>query len=63
MSDTVTLKIKGRSGSVSELQVVELLEIDGRPYMQQDPITQIVAAINALESRLAVIESVLIQEQ
>ncbi len=28
----VTLKVKGRSGQISEIQVEQLLEVDGRPF-------------------------------
>lgn len=58
----ITLTVKGRSGAVSDIQVVELVAIDGRPYLGDDPITQLVTAINALEARIAALEYPLTQE-
>ena len=54
-----TIKVKSKSGTVNELQVEEILEIDGKPYTPQGDVDQIQAIVNHLSGRVATIEQLL----
>jgi hypothetical protein len=53
MNDTVCLKVR-TPGGVSELHVVELLEVDGRPFHPAGDLSERLAY---LDGRLASLES------
>ena len=53
MSETTCLKIRTQSGITSELNVLELLEVDGRPFVPAGDLSERLAF---LEGRLVSLE-------
>ena len=53
----ICIKAKAQSGRVQEFRVVEILEIDGEPYVKQDWKDQLAAAIAELQGRVERLET------
>ena len=58
MSELITIKSKSKTGQVIELQVSEILEIDGRPYRSAQADENLTALVNHLSGRVAALESI-----
>lgn len=54
-----TLKVKTATGSITEMRVAELLEIDGKPYRPEISSEAIRDAVIHLEGRVEAIETIL----
>ena len=66
MTDMVNLKVKDRNGRISQLQVAELLEIDGRSLVEmlnESSGFEITEAIADLKDRVANLERLTIAGQ
>lgn len=59
MSELITIKSKSKTGQVIEIQVSEILEIDGKPYRPAQADESIVSLVNHLSGRVAALESIL----
>lgn len=55
----ITLKMKSKTGQVMEIQVAEILEIDGKPYQPAGNVEVLLQHVNHLSGRVAAIEGVL----
>lgn len=60
--ELINVKMKSKTGQVIEIQVVEIIEIDGHPYCPADDVTNLKALVNHLSGRVATIEALLKQE-
>lgn len=54
-----TLRIKTKTGAITEMQVAELIEVDGKPYKSGDDFDELRCAVIHLEGRVATIEVLL----
>lgn len=60
MSDEfLILKVISKSGTVNEIQVAELLEVDGKPYQPANERDQLLQLYNHLTGRVSAIEAIL----
>lgn len=55
----ITLRIKTKTGHVSEMQVEELLAVDGQPYRGADDYQELRDAIAHLSGRVDTFETLL----
>lgn len=54
-----TLRIKTKTGHITEMQVEELLEVDGKPFRTDDEFKDVRDAVIHLEGRVSALESAL----
>lgn len=59
MTEPITLRLKSKTGNVNEIQVAEILEIDGKPYQPQGDYEQILQLLNHLSGKVATHEAML----
>lgn len=59
MSELVTIKSKSKTGQVIEIQVQEILEINGKPYRSSEVDESILQHVNHLSGRVAALETIL----
>lgn len=57
MPDGVTLKVKSNGGDVMQMQVAELIEVDGRAYRPPEEFDEYMEVLNLISGRLERIES------
>lgn len=55
----ISLKVKTKTGLVTDMQVEALLEVDGKPYQSADDLTAVREAQIHLEGRVDGLENVL----
>lgn len=53
----MTLRIKTKSGAITEMAVEELIEVDGKPYKSADEYQELRDAVMHLEGRVSGLES------
>lgn len=58
----INLKCKSKTGQVIDLQVTEIIEIDGQPYRPVGEVEQLTSLVNHLTGRIAAIENILGKE-
>lgn len=58
MTELITIKSKSKTGQVIEIQVQEILEIDGQPYRPSGDYTALASLVNHLSGRIAAIEAI-----
>ena len=61
MSELINLKCKSKTGQVIDLQVSEILEIDGKAYRPAETDENIIQLVNHLSGRLSALENILSQ--
>ena len=57
----INLKVKSKTGHMMDIQVTELLEVDGRPYSGIDQHTDCAERFAYLQGQLDVLRSALVQ--
>lgn len=55
----ITLKLKSRSGQVNDIQVSEILEIDGVPYTPGGDVEALRSHVIHMDGRLTALERVI----
>lgn len=58
MPDGVTLKLKSNNGDIMQLQIAELIEVDGRAYRAPEEFDEYMEVLNLIANRLERIEAV-----
>jgi hypothetical protein len=58
MTELITIKSKSKTGQVIDIQVQEILEIDGQPYRPTGDVTALAQLVNHLSGRIAAIEAI-----
>lgn len=58
MSDLITIRVKSKSGMVNDLQVSEIVEINGKPYRSAEDSENVTALVNHLSGRVAALEGI-----
>ena len=59
----MNLKFLSNSGQVCEIPVQELLEVDGRPFQNTDPMNLFAERMAHLEGRVAAIETIFTRQE
>lgn len=59
----ITIRAKTKTGVIQEIQVAEILEIDGQPYRPASETEQIRQLVNHLGGRISTIEAILAGSQ
>lgn len=59
MSDLITLTVKSKTGLVNEIQVAELIAVDGKPFVSVDEVSALTNSMFHLSGRVDVIERLL----
>lgn len=62
MSDGVHLKIKTNGGDITTLTVAELIEVDGKPYVDQFELADHTEVLNLIANRLDHIQAAVCSE-
>lgn len=58
MSELITIRVKSKSGTMNEIQVAEILDIDGKRYQSAGDAENLTALVNHLSGRVAALESI-----
>lgn len=59
----ITIKAKTRSGVIQDIQVAEIISIDGRPYTPAGDMEAILQTLNHLTGRIATLETIVAGRQ
>lgn len=62
-NELITLKLRSKTNSIIEIQVTEIIEIDGRPYQSAGDFQSIVSMVNHLSGRVATLEAIISQKE
>lgn len=58
MSEFITLTLKSKTGTVNDIQVAEIISIDGKPYQPQGDYDQILQLLNHQSGRISTLEAI-----
>ena len=61
MSELITIEVKSKSGTINQLQVAEIISIDGKPYTPSGDIDQLLCAVNQMAGRVTALENIISQ--
>lgn len=59
MSDVITIKARTKAGHTQDFQVLEILEIDGKPYESPQETENLRSHMIHLDGRVSAIEKIL----
>ena len=58
MTELITITVKSKTGVINDLQVAEVLAIDGKPYTPAGSLEALTALVNHLTGRIASVEQI-----
>ena len=59
----ITLKVKTKTGTITDMQVAELMDVDGKPFKSGEDFQEIRDAVIHLEGRVQTLETLLVSER